>query len=80
MEYSNIEKVSQMLFPDIVELNKTSSQKFSDEIRNQIFTMRKQSWSRLYPPLQQELQDEAKYKELAEFTRKHLKNVGQQQS
>lgn len=80
MEELNYQAVSELLFPDEKELNKTADERFSDEIRSQIKTMRKQSWSRLYPELLNQINNEAKYKELADFLRTNVKNTGEEQS
>lgn len=76
----NLEQVSQILFPDETELNKTPSQKFDDEIRRQIFNQRKERFQRLNPKMGEEMETESKYREIADFIKEHVLAVGKEQA
>lgn len=80
MENLDYEKVSQMLFSGENDLGKTASEKFSDEIRNQIFSLRNERLKRLKPEMGVELDAEAKCREIGDFIKNHVLSVGKEQA
>lgn len=80
MEELNYQAVSELLFPDEKELNKTADERFSDEIRSQILNRKKESFKRLNPKTDAVSEAEEKFCEIADFIRGHIISVGKEQA
>ena len=76
----NYKTVSKLLFPENLELNKTPTQRFEDQLRNQLYSMRNERLRILNPENPQQITDNENYTEIAEFIKKHVLAVGKEQA
>lgn len=76
----NYKTVSKLLFPENLELNKTPTQRFEDQLRNQLYSMRNERLRILNPENPQQITDNENYTEIAEFIKKHFLAVGKEQA
>lgn len=76
----NYKTISKLLFPDETALNKTPSQKFEDQLRNQLHSMRNEGFCILNPQMPEEDSENENYKEIAEFIKNHVLSVGKEQA
>lgn len=67
----NYKTVSKLLFPENLDLNKTPTQRFEDQLRNQLYSMRNERLRILNPENPQQITDNENYTEIAEF----IKNI-----
>lgn len=72
--------VSKLLFPDEKALNQTPSQKFEDQLRNQLHSMRNERMHILNPKSQEQDFENENYKKIADFIRIHVLSVGKEQA
>lgn len=75
-----VNDISKLLFPDEAKINKTPGQRFNDEIRRQVFEMRKERYQKINPKFGEEMESESKYREIADFIRHHVIQVGKEQA
>ena len=76
----NFKKVSNMIFPEDSILTKTPAQKFDDMLRKQYFSMQQERFKKLNPNLAPQVEQEQKYKEIADFMKEHIISVGKEQA
>ncbi len=69
-----------ILFPKEKVLNKTSSEIFSDKIRQAALIAQTKGLEKINPQLYELVNERIIYDELAEFIREHIKSVGQEQA
>lgn len=69
-----------ILFPKEKVLNKTSSEIFSDKIRQAALIAQTKGLEKINPQLYELVNERIIYDELAKFIREHIKSVGQEQS
>ncbi|MBS6554386.1 MAG: hypothetical protein KH321_10645 [Clostridium sp.] len=72
--------VSNLLFPDETALNQTPSQKFEDQLRNKLHSMRNERMHILNPKSQKQDFENENYKEIADFIKQHVLTVGKEQA
>ncbi len=72
--------VSNLLFPDETSLNQTPSQKFEDQLRNKLHSMRNERMHILNPKSQKQDFENENYKEIADFIKQHVLTVGKEQA
>ncbi len=76
----DIMQVSKLLFPEKSSFNKTPSQQFEEQLRNQLHTMRHERDKLVNIEADSvELKDE-NYKEIADFIKQHVLTVGKEQA
>ncbi|MBS6553960.1 MAG: hypothetical protein KH321_08480 [Clostridium sp.] len=73
-------QVSKLLFPEKSSLNRTPSQKFEDQLRNQLHSIRNERMHILNPKSQKQDFENENYKEIADFIRNHVLSVGKEQA
>ena len=76
----NCKTVSKLLFPDEQALNKNPSQRFEEQLRNQLHSMKNERLRILNPKLAEQDFENEKYKEIADFIRNHVLSVGKEQA
>ena len=59
--------VSKLLFPDEQALNKTPSQRFEEQLRNRLHSMRQERTRILYSEAVQDIWGEENYQKIADF-------------
>ena len=74
------ETTKEILFPDEETLNRTASEKFNEQLRNEITYKQISDIARFNPELAETANEHMIYTELAEFIREHIKSVGQEQA
>ena len=72
--------VSKLLFPDEQALNKTPTQKFEEQLRNQLHSMRNERLSILNPVADEQNNLDENYTEIANFIKNHVLSVGKEQA
>ncbi len=76
----DIMQVSKLLFPEKSTLNKTPSQQFEEQLRNQLHSMRQERQKLLNPEdISADFENE-NYKEIADFIKQHVLTVGKEQA
>ena len=73
-------QVSKLLFPEKSSLNRTPSQKFEDQLRNQLHSIRNERMHILNPKSQKQDFENENYKEIADFIKQHVLTVGKEQA
>ena len=73
-------QVSKLLFPEKSSLNRTPSQKFEDQLRNKLHSMRNERMHILNPKSQKQDFENENYKEIADFIKQHVLTVGKEQA
>ena len=73
-------QVSKLLFPEKSSLNRTPSQKFEDQLRNKLHSMRNERMHILNPKSQKQDFENENYKEIAYFIKNHVLSVGKEQA
>ena len=76
----NCKTVSKLLFPDEQALSQTPSQRFEDQLRNRLHSMRQERTRILYPEAVQDIWGEENYQKIADFIRNHVLSVGKEQA
>ena len=76
----NIKTVSKLLFPDEQNLNQTQTQKFEDQLRNRLHSMRNERMRILNPEPQKQDFENENYKDIADFIKDHVLSVGKEQA
>ena len=76
----NYKTVSKLLFPDEQNLNQTPSQRFEEQLRNQLHSMRTERLSILNPVADEQNNLDENYTEIASFIRNHVLSVGKEQA
>ena len=76
----NCKTVSKLLFYDEQALNKTPSQRFEEQLRNRLHSMRSERLRVLNPELVEQDFENENYKEIADFIRNHVLSVGKEQA
>ena len=74
------EETREIIFPEGDELNRTSSKKFSERLRNEFMYKQIENSAKFNPELAEIANEHKIYTELAEFMREHIKSVGQEQA
>ncbi len=72
--------VSKLLFPDEQALSKTPTQKFEEQLRNRLHSMRTERLSILNPVADEQNNLDENYTEIASFIRNHVLSVGKEQA
>ncbi len=72
--------VSKLLFPDEQALSKTPTQKFEEQLRNQLHSMRNERLSILNPVADEQNNLDENYTEIANFIKNHVLSVGKEQA
>lgn len=76
----DIMQVSKLLFHEKSTLNKTPSQQFEEQLRNQLHSMRQERQKLLNPEdISADFENE-NYKEIADFIKQHVLTVGKEQA
>ena len=76
----NYKTVLKLLFPEKSTLNKTPSQQFEEQLRNQLHSMRQERQKLLNPEdISADFENE-NYKEIADFIKQHVLTVGKEQA
>ena len=76
----NFKTISKRLFPDEQALSKTLSQKFEEQLRNQLRSMKNERLRILNPELSEQDFENENYKEIADFIKNHVLSVGKGQA
>ena len=76
----NYKTVSKLLFPDEQAFSQTPSQRFEDQLRNQLHSMRNERLRVLNPELVEQGSENEKYKDIADFIKDHVLSVGNEQA
>ena len=76
----DIMQVSKLLFPEKSSFNKTPSQQFEDQLRNQLHSMRQEREKLLNPETVSIEFENENYKEIADFIKQHVLTVGKEQA
>ena len=76
----NYKTVSKLLFPDEHALSQTPSQRFEEQLRTQLHSMRSERLSILNPGLREQDIENENYKEIADFIKNHVLSVGKEQA
>ena len=76
----NFKTISKRLFPDEQALSKTLSQKFEEQLRNQLRSMKNERLRILNPELSEQDFENENYKEIADFIKNHVLSVGKEQA
>ncbi len=76
----NCKTVSKLLFPDEQNLNQTQTQKFEDQLRNQLYSIRNERMRILNPEPQKQDFENENYKDIADFIKDHVSSVGKEQA
>ena len=76
----NYKTVSKLLFPDEQTLSKTPSQRFEEQLRNQLHSMRNERLRILNPKLAEQDFENKNYKEIADFIKNHVLSSGKEQA
>ena len=72
--------VSKLLFPDEQALSQTPTQKFEEQLRNQLHSMRNERMRILNQESQKQDFENENYKEIAYFIKNHVLSVGREQA
>ena len=80
MKNLDYKTVSKLLFPEQQELPQNASQKFDDILRRDFYNMQQERFIRLNPSLAPQVEQEQKYKEIADFMKEHIISVGKEQA
>ena len=72
--------VSKLLFPDEQALSQTPTQKFEEQLRNQLHSMRNERLRILNPVADEQNNLDEHYKEIANFIKNHVLSVGKEQA
>ena len=72
--------VSKLLFPDEQALSKTPTQKFEEQLRNQLHSMRNERLSILNLVADEQNNLDENYTEIANFIKNHVLSVGKEQA
>lgn len=76
----NFKTVSKLLFPEETALNQTPSQRFENMLRKQYLNLQRERLKKLKPNLAPQVEQEQKYKEIADFMKEHIISVGKKQA
>ena len=80
MKNLDYKTVSKLLFPEQQELSQNASQKFDDILRSDFYNMQQERFKKLNPNLAPQVEQEQKYKEIADFMKEHIISVGKEQA
>ena len=80
MKNLDYKTVSKLLFPEQQELPQNASQKFDDILRRDFYNMQQERFKKLNPNLAPQIEQEKKYKEIADFMKEHIISVGKEQA
>ena len=80
MKNLDYKTVSKLLFPEQQELPQNASQKFDDILRSDFYNMQQERFKKLNPNLAPQVEQEQKYKEIADFMKEHIISVGKEQA
>lgn len=80
MSQLDVENTKEILFPDDETLNRSNSMWFSNRLRNEFIYNQIEKIKKWEPELAQTAAEHKVYNELADFIRKHIKSVGQEQA
>ena len=76
----NYKTVSKLLFPDEQALSQTPAQKFEEQLRNQLHSLRNERLRILNPKLAEQDFENKNYKEIADFIKNHVLSAGKEQA
>ena len=76
----NYKTVSKLLFPDEQALNKNPSQRFEEQLRNRLHSMKNERLRILNPKLAEQDSENENYKDIADFIKDHVLSVGKEQA
>ena len=76
----NYKTASKLLFPDEQALSQTPAQKFEEQLRNQLHSLRNERLRILNPKLAEQDFENENYRKIADFIKNHVLSVGREQA